>query len=176
MLNSAPAVVMPTNKDDPLQYQNYFELSRCDPTGEAILVSLDLWCQSICCPATSGALLGAQATFKVPFQSGKTEFTPLIGTNPSFASKLTIPFNGVTRVDSFYSANGSYYALKTYDSQNKVLGAYYCGNNAQAAVEQSGVPQDSVLVKDLLGVFGGWKTDTISMAPQFAYFGFVKYV
>ena len=57
-----------------------------------------------------------------------------------------------------------------------MLGAYYCGNNAQAAVEQSGVPQDSVLVKDLLGVFGCWKTDTISMAPQFAYFGFVKYV
>jgi hypothetical protein len=176
MQNSAPAVVMPSNKDDPLQYQNYFELSRCDPFAAPVVVSLDLWCQFICCPATNGALVGVQATFNVPYQPGKTEVTPLIGKNPANSSKITIPLNGVTRVDSFFNANGSYYAIKTYNAQNAEVGAYYCGNNAQAAVNQSGVPQDSVLIKDLLGVYGGWKSDPSVAAPQFAYFGFVKHV
>ena len=176
MLNAAPAIAMPLNKDDPLQYQNYFELSRCDPTGEPVLATLDLWCQFICCPTTTGALVGVQATFKVPFQPGKTETTPLIGTKPTSSNKISVSFTGVTRIDAFYSANGSYYALRTYNSQNNIVGAYYCGNNAQAAVEQGGVPQDSVLVKDLLGVYGGWKSDPLVAAPQFAYFGFVKHV
>jgi len=174
--NSAPAVVMPTNKDNPLEYQNYFELSRCNPTSEPIVESLDLYCQFICCPTVTGALVGVEATFKVPFQPGKLETLPLVGSKPTSSIKITIPLHGVTRVEAFYPANGSYYAIKTYNELNSMVGEYYCGNNAEAAVNQGRVPQDSVLVKDLLGVYGGWKSDPLVTAPQFSYFGFVKYV
>jgi hypothetical protein len=176
MANAAPVITLPNNKDDPTQYQNYFELSRCDPHGEPIVESIELYCQFNCCPATNGALLGARATFKIPFQTTKVEVTPVAGTSPSSATKLTVPLYGVTRIESYYPANGSYFALRTFDKESKIMGSYYCGNNAPGAVSQNGVPQDSILVKDLLGVFGGWKTDAAIPNPQFSYFGFVRYV
>jgi hypothetical protein len=174
--NLAPIVTLPIQSDDPNEYQNYFELSRCDPDGQSIVQSITLYCSLACCPSPHASIVGLEASFGVPFSPGKTEKSPLVGNAPLSSKKIHISLSGVYRIDAIYPDDGSYYALQTYDKENRLVETNICGKNSAAVDVMSQKVRDSVLMSNFLGLFGGWKSYAVVENPAFAYFGFVKYV
>jgi hypothetical protein len=163
--------------------KNPFSTYRCDPNDGAVLNTLLLSCKYFTGGPNNGngEIFAVQGVFKVPF-SNALETSNFYGnegfpTTPTILSKLLdIDLTGAYKLQTYYPlGNANWYGIVTYDGNNTKLGTYTCGNLASAPVAAGQELRYTILVKNLMGFWGGKTSNLENSNNPLNFFGFIEY-
>ncbi len=98
-------------------------------------------------------------------------------TSGSVSSKLlTIDLTNAYKLETYFpSENANWYGIVTYDGRNNKIGTYTCGNSVSTHVVAGHELRDTILVKNLMGFWGGKSTDLEIVNFPLNYLSFIEY-
>ena len=163
--------------------KNPFAVIRCDPTGAPIVRTLHLVCQYFTGGPRDGQgfIWAVKATFNIPFQNtlettgwyGRENVPP---EHCSASKVMTIELHDAETMEVYYpSKKPSWYGISVYNSNKRKIGHYLCGGCGKDVMEKGNELRETILVKDLVGFWGGKAGDLENECQPLSYLGYILY-
>lgn len=163
--------------------KNPFTVIRCDPTGAPIVRTLHLVCQYFTDGPKDGqgSIWAVKATFNVPFRN-TLETTNWYGREHvpkescSSSKVMNIELHDAEKMEVYFPVKKpNWYGIMVYNFNKERIGHYLCGGCGKQGMEKGNDLRETILVKDLLGFWGGKAGDLENDCHPLSYLGYILY-